>query len=33
MIEVEIKGEPKNMEPEKHPQMIRAEIIASDNKL
>lgn len=33
MIEVEIEGEPKNMEPEKHPQMIRAEIIDSDNKL
>jgi isoleucyl-tRNA synthetase len=33
MFEVEIEGEPKLMEPEKLPQMIRAEIIASDNKL
>ncbi|MEI6119376.1 MAG: hypothetical protein WCP92_09645 [bacterium] len=33
MFEIEIEGEPKIMEPEKLPQMIRAEIIPSDNKL
>ena len=33
MFEVEIEWEPKLMEPEKLPQMIRAEIIPSDNKL
>jgi len=33
MFEIEIEGEPKLMEPEKLPQMIRAEIIPSDNKL
>jgi len=33
MIELEIEGEVKNMEPEKHPQLIRAEIISSDNAL
>ena len=33
MFEIEIEGEPKLMEPEKLPQMIRAEIIPSDNSL
>ncbi len=33
MFEVEIEGEPKLMEPEKLPQMIRAEIMPSDNRL
>ncbi|MCX6823368.1 MAG: class I tRNA ligase family protein, partial [candidate division SR1 bacterium] len=33
MVEVEVTGEAKNLEPEKHPQMIRAEIIPSDNSL
>lgn len=33
MFEIEIEGEPKLMEPEKLPQMIRAEIIPSDNRL
>ena len=33
MFEVEIEGEPQLMEPEKLPQMIRAEILPSENKL
>ncbi len=33
MFEIEIEGEPKLMEPEKLPQMVRAEIIDSDNAL
>lgn len=32
-VEVEFSGEPQNMEPEKHAQLIRAEIIDSDNSL
>ncbi|MFA7298151.1 MAG: class I tRNA ligase family protein [Candidatus Absconditabacterales bacterium] len=33
MFEIEIEGEPKLMEPEKLPQMVRAEIVESDNSL
>jgi hypothetical protein len=33
MIEVEITGEVKNMEPVKHPQLVWAEIISSDNAI
>ncbi|HBB04492.1 TPA: hypothetical protein DCZ39_06470 [Patescibacteria group bacterium] len=33
LAEIDIIGEPKNMEPKKHAQMIRAEIIDSDNSL
>ena len=33
MVEVEVTGDAKNMEPEKHLQMVRAEIIPSDNSL
>jgi len=33
MFEIEIKGEPQLMEPEKLPQMIRAEIVDSDNSV
>lgn len=33
MFEIEIEGEPKLMEPEKLPQMVRAETIPSDNTL
>ncbi len=33
MFEIEIEGEPKLMEPEKLPQMVRAEVITSDNTL
>lgn len=33
LFEIEIQGEPQLMEPEKLPQMVRAEIIDSDNKL
>ncbi len=33
MFEIEIEGEPQLMEPEKLPQMVRAEIIESDNSL
>lgn len=33
MFEIEIEGEPKLMEPEKLPQMVRAKIIESDNSL
>ncbi len=33
MFEIEIEGEPKLMEPEKLPQMVRAEIVESDNTL
>ncbi len=32
-VDVIIEGEPKNMEPEKHPQMIWAEVIKSENNL
>ena len=33
MVELEVSGEAKNMEPEKHLQMVWAETIPSDNKL